>query len=177
MIDLLFELFRGRIDRAGAHPNGPIVLIRNRADGGEDRIHWWTNDHNKWSNRHNHRWSFHSECLYGELEEELINVTAGSGGFRNDIDGTFASLGEVDWEVAFVRWITPGPSRYLNLDQFHRVRAVSESITVVRTEPTARTWSRVLPSLPGDDTSYEAFKPYDTDEALWTLSEIERILQ
>ena len=175
MIDL--SRFRDRVDRAGAHPNGPIVLIRNRDDGGEDRLHWWTEDHNKWSNRHNHRWSFRSSCVYGELEEEFINVTGGSGGFRNDIDGTFLDLGPVTWEVESTKKTTPGPSRYLNLDQFHRVRALKETITWVQTEPMSRTWSRILPDLPEDDTNYGKFVSYDMHEAVWTLKEIKSILQ
>lgn len=164
------------VDRAGEHPNGPIVLIKNRPDGGEDRLHWWTDQHNRWSNRHNHRWNFRSRCLYGEMEEEMLRVY-GDGGIRNYINDAWEDMGPVRWDVLLTRKIVPNPSRrYLGLDEFHRVRAISETITLVEAGPAERNYSIFLPQLPNDDTITGKFRSYDATQAANALMEIRRKL-
>lgn len=173
MIDL--DPFRENVDRAGVHPNGPVVLIRNREDGGEDRVHWWRKDHFYWSNVHNHRWSFDSVCLYGELEEDMV-LAVGNGGLRNEINGTMTDLGPMDWFTQSTARITPGPSRHLDINQFHRVKAISETVTYVQTEPIERSWSIILPGNLEEGTRVGPFVAYNESEVQDAIDSIEGLL-
>lgn len=189
VIDVLTEIAEGRHQlRAVRHPLGFTCLPVDRSGDDGICVHLWAVDrpavHPATSTMHSHSWDLLSQVLYGEVRNEIIDVTDSTAEpthrvhevhSRGDLDEIRPTARLVRAGVGTVERHTAGASYALRAGRFHtsEVPDGREAVTVAlgRTAPGA--WDLSLGPLRGhtEQTRRERCDAAETARAARAIAE------